>query len=187
MPQVAPVFLQTDQIDSSITVVNSTTAPANGTLTLRDQQGHVIGTSKVTFAAHSSTPVAIRSLVAEAHSQAHSGSVTLEEDPVTKRAALVAQLSMTLHKGSQSSYLEEEFGMPTMHGSTVLQGVASQTRNLPLIAITSISDAPQTIHASCVGEERASTNIELPSFGIAWPLPLKQAHAEAADWVGEGL
>ena len=139
----------------------------NGTITLRNQQGNVVGKQVLSFPAHSSTPVAMKTLLAAAGSQAHSGSVTLEEDRSTKGAALVAQLSMTLHSGSQPSFLEEEFGMPTMHGSPVLQGVASQTRNLPLIAITSVSEAPQTIRAICPGENKAGTSIELPAFGTA--------------------
>lgn len=167
MPSVAPVFLQTDQIDSSITVVNSITVPANGTITLRDQQGMIVGRQVINFPAHSSTPVSMRSLLATAGSTAHSGSVTLDDDPALKGPALIAQLSMTLHSGSQPSFLEEEFGMPTMHGSTTLQGVASQTRNLPLIGITSVSNAPQTIHAACVGEDQTPSAIELPAFGTA--------------------
>ncbi len=167
MPLVAPVFLQTDQIDSSITVVNSITFAVNGTVTLRDQGGTVIAHQLISFPSHSSTSIAVKTLLATAGSQAHSGSVTLEQDAALKGPALLAQLSMTLHNGSQPVFLEEEFGMPTAHGSTVLQGVASQTRNLPLIAITSVSDAAQTIHASCVGENTASSAIDLPAFGTA--------------------
>ena len=167
LPLVAPVFLQTDQIDSSITVVNSIIYAVNGTVTLRDQQGHVIGQQTLSFPAHSSTPVAMKTLLAAGGSGTHSGSVTLEQDPAMKGPALLAQLSMTLHAGSQPSFLEEELGMPTAHGSAVLQGVASQTKNLPLIAITSVSDAAQTIHASCAGENTSSSAIELPAFGTA--------------------
>ncbi len=167
MPLVAPVFLQTDQIDSSISVVNAITFAVNGTVTLRDQAGTIIGQQTISFPAHSSTPVAMKSLLTAAGSQAHSGSVTLEQDPALKGPALLAQLSMTLHTGSQAAFLEEEFGMPTAHGSATLQGVASQTRNLPLIAITSVSDAAQTIHASCIGENTASSSIELPAYGTA--------------------
>ncbi len=167
MPLVAPVFLQTDQIDSSITVVNSITLAVNGTVTLRNQAGEVIGQQIISFPAHSSTPVALKTLLAAAGSQAHSGSVTLLQDAAFKGPALLAQLSMALHTGSQSAFLEEEFGMPTPHGSAVLRGVASQTRNLPLVAITSISEAPQTITASCVGESASPSTIEVPAYGTA--------------------
>ena len=119
------------------------------------------------FSPHSSTILALKSLLASAGSQAHSGSVTLEQDPAIKGPALLAQLSMTLHSGSQGVFLEEEFGMPTAHGSAVLQGVASQTRNLPLVAITSVSDAAQTISANCVGEDKATTSMTLPAHGTA--------------------
>ena len=167
MPLVAPVFLQTDQVDSNITVVNAITSAVNGTVTLRDQVGNVVGQQTVLFSPHSSTILALKSLLASAGSQAHSGSVTLEQDPAIKGPALLAQLSMTLHSGSQGVFLEEEFGMPTAHGSAVLQGVASQTRNLPLVAITSVSDAAQTISANCVGEDKATTSMTLPAHGTA--------------------
>jgi Carboxypeptidase regulatory-like domain len=42
MPLVGPVFLQTDQIDSNVTVVNAITWAVQGTLILRDQQGTVL-------------------------------------------------------------------------------------------------------------------------------------------------
>ena len=169
MPLVAPVFLQTDQIDSSITVVNSIIWSVQGTVTLRDQGGNIIGKATPTFAAHSSTVVSLKKLLADAGSLAHSGSVILEQDPQVKGPALLAQLSMTMHVGSQATYLEEEFGMPTMHGSAELRGVASETKNLPLIAITSVSEASQTIHAACIGESPADPGIaiELPAFGTA--------------------
>ncbi len=141
MPLVAPVFLQTDQIDSSITVVNALVAAVQGTITLRSQAGNILGKQMLSFPAHSSTPVAMRSILAAVGSQAHSGSVTLEQDSNVKAPALIAQLSMVMHAGSQASYLEEEFGMPSMHGSAVLRGVASQSRNLPLVAVTSVSEA----------------------------------------------
>lgn len=165
MPLVAPIFLQTDQIDSSISVVNSTQLAANATITMRDQQGNVIGESVLTFPSHSATPIALIDLLKAAGSQAHSGSVTLTQDPAVKGPALLAQLSMTLHAGSRPSFLEEEFGMPTPHGSAVLQGVASQTMNLPLVAVTSVSEVAQTIHASCVGENTPAGAFELPPYG----------------------
>lgn len=167
MPLVAPVFLQTDQVDSSITVVNSIIWSIQGTVTLRNQQGSVIATSTPTFPAHSSTVLSLKTLLATAGSLAHSGSVTIQQDPAIKGPALLAQLSMTMHVGSQSAFLEEEFGMPTPHGSTALRGVASETQNLPLIAVTSVSSAPQTLSASCIGETTpsAAVSIELPAYG----------------------
>lgn len=167
MPLVAPLFLQTDQIDSSITVVNAITFAVQGTVTLRDQSGHSIGSQVISFPSHSSTPIVMKTILAQVGSQAHSGSVTITQDPNVKGPALLAQLSMSLHTGSQDAFLEEEFGMPTAHGSTVLQGVASQTRNLPFVAITSVSDATQTIQATCVGENKLPTAIELPARGTA--------------------
>ena len=166
MPLVAPLFLQTDQIDSSITVVNATNMAVQGTVTLRDQSGAVIGSQAIYFPTHSNTPVAMKSILARVGSLAHSGSVTITQDPNVKGPALLAQLSMSMHSGSQGAFLEEEFGMPTAHGSSVLQGVASQTRNLPLIAITSVSDVAQTIQANCIGENK-STTLELPARGTA--------------------
>lgn len=167
MPLVAPVFLQTNQIDSNITVVNAIMSGVQGTITLRDQHGNVIAQQARTFPQHSSTPVAVKSLLAAGGSHAYSGSVTLEQDPAVKGPALVAQLSMTMQAGSQPAFLEEEFGMPTPHGSAVLRGVASRTQNLPLIAVTSISAASQSIYASCVGENSADTAIQLPAYGTA--------------------
>lgn len=76
MPLVAPVFLQTDQIDSMITVVNAITSPVLGTITLRDQQGNIVARQAMTFPPHSSTPVAMRSLLVAGGSYARSGSVT---------------------------------------------------------------------------------------------------------------
>ena len=169
MPLVAPVFLQTDQIESSITVVNSIIWAAKGTITLRDQQGNIVAKATPTFPAHSSTVLSIKQLLTGVGSFAHSGSVTLEQDPQIKGPALLAQLSMTMHVGSQATYLEEEFGMPTPHGSAEVRGLASETKNLPLIAITSVSEAPQTIRATCIGESPTDPGaaIELPAYGTA--------------------
>ena len=43
MPLVAPLFLQTDQIDSEITVVNTSMSDVQGKVTLRDGMGNVVG------------------------------------------------------------------------------------------------------------------------------------------------
>jgi len=75
MPLVAPVFLQTDQVDSAITVVNSIIWTVQGTITLRNQQGAVIATATPTFPAHSSTVVSLKKILADAGSLAHTGSV----------------------------------------------------------------------------------------------------------------
>ena len=147
--------------------MNAINFAVQGTVTLRDQSGHVIGSQTVSFPSHSSTPIGMTTILAQVGSQAHSGSVTIAQDPNVKGPALLAQLSMSMHTGSQGAFLEEEFGMPSAHGSSVLQGVASQTRNLPLVAVTSVSDAAQTIQATCVGENKAATSIELPARGTA--------------------
>jgi hypothetical protein len=166
---VAPLFLQTDQIDSNITVVNGINWSVQATVTLRDQQGTVIGKSTPIFAAHSSTVLSLKNLLSAAGSIAHSGSVTLEQDYSIKGPALLAQLSMIMHGGIQEAFLEEEFGMPTMEGSAELRGLASETRNLPVVAIASLSEAPQTIAASCIadGKSLTTTKIDLPAYGTA--------------------
>ena len=166
MPLVAPVFLQTAQIDSSVSIVNGTELPAPGFVTVRDMSGAAVIRKPITFAAHSSQVIAAHDLLNEAGSVIQSGSMTVEQAPTVKGPALLGQLSMTLHVGSVPAFLEEELGMPTMHGSQSLRGVSSETTNLPLVAVTSNSESAQTITASCVGEGTPS-KIELAAGATA--------------------
>ncbi len=90
-----------------MTVVNALPQPSGGTLTLRDLDGRRIAEKKFIFDPHSSTAVHLSQVLTEAGSFVHAGSVTLEQDSALRGPALVAQLSMTLHAGSQYAFLEE--------------------------------------------------------------------------------
>ena len=154
-PLVAPIFLQTDQIDSAVTVVNGLLQATPGTLTVRDLAGNIVAKKQVTYPPHSSTVVQIRDVLAASGSAIHTGSVILSQDPSLKAPALLAQLSLTMHVGSQSAFLEEEFGMPgPMMGSATLQGIASQT---------STSEIAQTVYTKCIGK----STVESPGFELA--------------------
>ncbi len=177
-PLVAPLFLQTDQIDSAVTVVNGVMQATSGTLTIRDLDGNIAATKHITYAPHSSTVVQLRQVLAEVGSTIHAGSVLLQQDPALKGPALLAQLSLTLHTGSQSAFLEEEFGMPSaMMSSATLQGIASQTANAPVVAITGTSEVAQTIQTRCLGDPAPHT-FELAVGATV----LVQACAEASSW-----
>ncbi len=80
-PLVAPLFLQTDQIDSAVTVINGLLQASPGTLTIRDLDGRVAAVKQITYAPHSSTVVDLRQVLAEAGSVIHAGSVVLQQDP----------------------------------------------------------------------------------------------------------
>ena len=163
-PLIAPLFLETDQLDSQVTVVNALLQASGGTLTIRDLKGNTAATKHIAYAPHSSTVVSIAQVLADAGSTVHVGSIVLEQDPAIKGPALLAQLSVTMHTGSQPTFLEEEFGMPGTSRSATLQGVANETENPPLVAITSNAAATQTIQASCVGARgTGKTSIKLAS------------------------
>lgn len=150
MPIVAPLFIEDDNVHSDITLVSTLLQPVTGTLTLRNLRGDVLLTRKLTFTSHEKKVFSLRSLLDAATTFSSVGSITIEQDPKLTSMALLAQLSMTSYSSVTPTYAEEEFAMPTMKGSQVLRGVTSDTHQPPSVAVTSLSDKPQTISTTCI-------------------------------------
>ncbi len=74
------------------------------------------------------------------------------------RHGLLMQLCMTSYTSATPTYLEEESAMPSTDGSQILRGVVSESRRPPTIAVTSLSDKPQTITISCLYADSSAQN-----------------------------
>ena len=69
-----------------------------------------------------------------------------------KVSPILAALAITYGGSSHPNYLDEEVAMPSAEGSSLLRAVSDSADGSPLIAVTSLSDAPQQVTLRCLGE-----------------------------------
>jgi hypothetical protein len=158
---VVPLFLQGNQFSSTLTLVNNSTANTYADVTLRALDGSTIALLRVKFAPHSQQQVDIGELLNAKNSPATAGSILVMQSSALAGPAIAATLSMTYLGSADPNYIDEEIFMPSMMGSSVLQGVADRANGSPVIAISSLTGATQHVSVQCLGEHGASTTRQI--------------------------
>jgi hypothetical protein len=150
---VAPLFMQDEQLSSTLSFVNASSVATYATVTLRSLSGQTILQKKIPLPGSSPVQIAVQQLLQEADSSETRGSILVEQSPDLNGLAVLAQLSIT-YEGSHASYIDEELAMPDPSmGSSVLRGVARASGESNLVAISSLSQSPQEIRVDCLSQQ----------------------------------
>jgi hypothetical protein len=159
-PLVAPLFVNSADVSSSLVLVNPTTKSASAQVLLRNLQGTVITTQTVSVPASSRLDVSIGELLRSASSSETTGSLVVRRDGKN----IAAALSLTDNRQGSASYLDEELAMPMSTSSPMLRSVADDAAASPIISITSIVSVLQHVTIRCLPEHGAavSRTISLP-------------------------
>lgn len=153
MPLVAPLFVENDGYQSTITMVNELTKAVHGTLLARAQDGAELSRKVILFPAHSQTSLAVSDLLGGPGVQRVIGSIELDPDPMEVTSmAIAAQLSIVDNRTAPATYFEEEFLMvdPSMPSS--YRAVVPPTLASPTLALFSTEDSPQHVDVACTAE-----------------------------------
>lgn len=149
MPMVAPLFLENQEFSSTLYMVNDLNMPASAQVTLFDLDGNMICMDTISFKPNSQQSVDIRELLEKFKSPATMGSLRLQPQ-TSSGTGILGQLSLTYY-GPKTTFFDEEMLMPSMEGSSTLRAVADGDY-LSAVAITSLSEASQTLTVSCLSE-----------------------------------
>jgi hypothetical protein len=150
MPVVAPLFIESREISSSITIVNDQADTVTATVSLSDADGARICQKTMLLDGHSQQNLTVHDLldsVGLAHAR---GSVTI----TAEGGVVAAQLSFTSSLKSSTRHFEEEFAMITTDGSPRSIAVASQVIGSPVLALKSLSRTGQTVKIQCISENQ---------------------------------
>ncbi len=169
MPAIGPLFLQNDQISSSLMLVNNAASSAGATITLRNLTGRQIAQQHIVLAPSSQHEIAMAYLLSTATEYASMGSLSIIQDAGLQGVAVNAQLLLTDHSHSIPSYLDEELAMPSMEGSSTLRGVTDAAQGPSLLAISNLANKSQTVTVKCLSHEiqDATTQIIIPAYGTS--------------------
>jgi hypothetical protein len=150
MPIVAPLFIESREISSSITIVNDQAGNITATVSLSDAQGARICQKTLQVDGHSQQNLTVHDLL-DSVGLAHAvGSVTI----TAEGGVVAAQLSFTSSLKSSTRHFEEEFAMVTTDGSPRSIAVASQVIGSPVLALKSLSRTGQTVNIQCISEDQ---------------------------------
>lgn len=164
MPLVAPLFLQGNGYESSLTIINELTKAVNGIVIARAADGSELGRKAIQFGPHSQTIVAVSELLTNATGGATNGSIELVPDPmVAMDMPIAAQLSIVSNRTMPTTYLEEEFISVDAHLASRYRAVAPSAVGSPTVALLSTSMSQQHVEIRCLGEHapKTSRSVEL--------------------------
>jgi len=151
LPLLAPIFVESDKISSSLVIVNNSAVYAGATISIRNLAGLQITRLHRTLAPHEQQEIALKSLLSGLPVQ--TGSLSVIQDPNLKGTTVYAQVLLTNHGGALPSYVDEELAMPSMNGSSILRGVADESIDSALIAVTNISEIAQHVSLRCLTQK----------------------------------
>jgi hypothetical protein len=164
MPEVlvAPLFIETGEFTSRITMVNELNFAVTANVIVRDSQGAQIASQLVNFTAHSQQALMVADVSRSANSEETVGSIEILPDPAqVVSMAIAAQISITGTGGSAGQHIEEEFLMAGTQGSGVLRAAGTSLTGQPIVALKNASPAPQTATISCITEKEGTTQQQL--------------------------
>lgn len=146
---VAPLFVEDQDFDSTLVIVNAARSAEYADVSIRGLNGGVISSRRVGIAPHDQTRLEIADLLKSSGSLVTAGSVVVMAAPGSG-SAVAAALSITHRTRPELNYIDEELLMVNMNGSEVLQGVADSGSGSPLIALTSVIETVQHVRVDCL-------------------------------------
>ncbi len=165
-PAVAPLFLETDAVHSSVMLVNNATQKAGATLTLRSLAGAALASKHLDLPATSQTELGVRDLLAGA--AVRYGSITLTQDPDIQGIAVNAQLLIADSRNNTPAHMDEEFAKPSSQGSATLRGVADSADGPALLAVTNLADKAQTVTVRCLGASPVQAKLNIAAHATSF-------------------
>jgi hypothetical protein len=151
LPLVATIPIETPEITSTLVLANSSTEATSATLSLFSADGKTSTHQHVSFRPHEKKEFPLSSLETTANPNERWASVTVEQDPRAMGAVIVTgQVVITDLRASIPAYIDEEFSMPEMEGSSQLAAVTDQAEGPPIIAITNLSPTLQHVSLTCL-------------------------------------
>ncbi len=167
---VAPLFIETSEFTSLITMVNELSFAVDAEVVLLDRQGVRIAAQTVAFPAHSQETLLVGDLLRKANSVERMGSVEIHPDPAKViTMAIAGQISITGSGANFGQHIEEEFLMAGMQGTGVMRSAGTSLAGQPVVALSNTAATAQTATISCIAEKGAATQqqVQLAAGGSA--------------------
>ena len=163
MRLIAPVFFEGLGYSTHLHLVNSSEVKCGATLIIRDRNGAVLNRTHITLGPESQTERDVADFL-PSKSSFVVGSLILVQDPGVAGAVINGAISLLRSSGRFVASLDEELIMPMEADAHTLRGIFSAANFDPIIAITSLSNLPQTMSLTCLWD---NGNIENVSFELA--------------------
>lgn len=166
MTPVLPLFVAEPNFTSSLIMVNITNVATYADVVLTGLNGKEITEKRIQLAPRSQESVDIGALLTSVASPATTGRVTVTQDSMFM-GMIGAQLLLTYSGSAEPNYIDEDEAMPSPTGSQVLRGVADDPSASPVLAVTSLSNMPQTLAIECSAEAGVTftKSVALPAQG----------------------
>jgi hypothetical protein len=155
MPLVAPLFLENQEFSSVLYLVSALSIPASAELTLFDLDGSVIGNKTISLLPNGEQKIDIRQLLEEFNSFVNVGSLRVVAE-TTGGAGILGQLSLT-HHSTSTNFFDEEFSMPSMHGSSTLRAVSDGDGSTLMARHQSLAGYSEGDHQLHLGDSTRTT------------------------------
>lgn len=183
MPAIGPLFIQTDQISSSLMLVNNAAVKAGATVSITDLDGRQIAQQHLILDPGSQQNISLSTLLANATEPATMGSISVLEDEGLQGDAVNAQLLITDYRNPTPGYIDEELAMPSMEGSTVLRGVTDSSEGPPLLAISNLENQQQTVTVRCLvqGSTETHAQVVIPALATSLTTACSNQPAQNVD------
>jgi hypothetical protein len=156
MPFAAPLVVETPDIASTLVLANASSEDTSVTVSLFSVDGKTSTRQHISFQPHEKKKLSLSSPGTITKPTDRWGSVTVEQDPRTNGAVVVAgQVLITDHRASMPAYVDEELSMPEMEGSSTLRAVTDQSEGPPMVAITNLSSEIQHVSITCLQDKKS--------------------------------
>lgn len=150
MPLVAPVFIEDQNHESVLRMVNELKATVHATVIATAPDGSAIAQQVITFPPHTEQILKLRDLLKRSGMEQATGSVQVIPNPMEVQSmAIAAQLSITDNRSSPPSYLEEELLSPDPSMPSDYR-IAVPALRSPVVALLSTSAKPQSVNITCL-------------------------------------
>lgn len=158
MPLIAPLFIEDQDHESVLTMINEIKATVHVTVVAKSIDGSVIAQQLITFPGHTQQVLRVRDLLGDRGAEQAIGSLQVVPNPMEVQSmAVAAQLSITSATGPFTRSLEEELESPDPGMPSTYRVVVPPARTYPLLALVSTSAGTQKISLTCLHSGRATT------------------------------
>jgi len=156
MPMVAPLFMASPGVTSTLTMVSAINANTPVVIILRRPDGTELTRQNTTVPGHSVQRLKINDVVSS-FADADLGSVELDTDP-SLSMPIAAQISIdgTLPNAA-AMHLDEEFLSPSMATMASAPSFRATAAGDPLVVVQNIASQSQNVTAECIGAKRSVT------------------------------
>ena len=162
MTIVAPLYIETAGVSTSLVLVNNSESNVGTQITLFDASGLSVAGSHVNLTPHQQRVIELSTILENSKLPYEVGSVSISQDKAIKSKSIAAQLEIKNERGGTLTYVDEEFSMPiTGLGSSSLRGVTDKSDGPPLVSVLNTSEKPQKVSVRCITDRAESESSAL--------------------------